>query len=103
MRGDTDFSQTAHLDRWDDQPDVGFLFGVDASMMLKLKAESLGKSEWKPLVRPARYDVATEERAKPINAKEQVVDERCFQNLNFAASMWPRSSTSRASVIARIG
>ena len=88
LRGDTDFSQTAHLDRWDDQPDVRFLFGIDASMMLKLKAESLGKSEakgkpspWKPLVRPARYDVATEERAKPINAREQVVDERNFQNL----------------------
>jgi hypothetical protein len=81
MRGDTDFSQTAHLDRWDDQPDVGFLFGLDASMRLKLKAESLGKSEWKELVRPARYEVATEERARPTNAREQVVVERNFQNL----------------------
>jgi len=88
LRGDTDFSQTAYLDRWDDQPDVQFLFGIDASMMLKLKAESLGKSEakgkpspWKELSRPARYEVATDERAKPVNAKEQVVDERCFKNL----------------------
>ena len=65
MRGDTDFSQTAHLDRWDDQPDVEFLFGVDAMVMLKLRAELLGKSEWKELSRPARYEVATEPRARP--------------------------------------
>jgi hypothetical protein len=81
LRGDTDFSQTAHLDRWDDQPDVRFLFGIDASQTLKARAELLDKSEWKPLARPARYEVATQERAKPLNVKEQVVAERCFKNL----------------------
>jgi hypothetical protein len=81
LRGDTDFTQSGRLDRWDDQPDVGFLFGVDAMATLKLRAESLGKSEWNELVRPARYEVATENRARPVNAKEQVVDERCFENL----------------------
>src|SRR6478609_6796147 len=29
LRGDTDFSQTEHLDRWDDAGDVRFLFGID--------------------------------------------------------------------------
>ena len=81
MRGDTDFSQTAHLDRWDDQPDVTFLFGVDAHKALLIRAESLAAGEWKELVRPTRYQVATEERARPINAKERVVDERNFENL----------------------
>ena len=30
LRGDTDFSQTEHLDRWDAAGDVSFLFGIDA-------------------------------------------------------------------------
>src|SRR6476646_6751792 len=30
VRGDTDFSQTEHLDRWDQAGDVRFLFGFDA-------------------------------------------------------------------------
>jgi len=81
LRGDTDFSQTVHLDRWDEQNDVRFLFGMDASQTLVLLAESLGKDEWKPLARPARYAVKTEPRARPANVKEQVVAERNFQNL----------------------
>ena len=81
LRGDTDFSQTAHLDRWDDQPDVRFLFGIDASQGLKLKAELLDKSAWKTLERPPRYEVKTEERARPVNVKEKIIAERNFQNL----------------------
>ena len=30
MRGDTDFTQTKHLDRWDSEKDVRFIFGFDA-------------------------------------------------------------------------
>jgi hypothetical protein len=81
LRGDTDFSQTAHLDRWDDQPLVRFLFGIDASATLKLEAESLEKCAWETLVRPDRYDVATDRRAKPQNVKKQVIVERCFEHL----------------------
>jgi len=81
MRGDTDFSQTAHLDRWDDQPDVEFLFGLDAHKTLKARAELLDESAWKELKRPPRYRVATEERAKPINVKEQIIAERGYKNL----------------------
>ena len=33
LRGDTDFSQTKHLDRWADQSDVRFIFGYDASKL----------------------------------------------------------------------
>lgn len=84
-RGDTDFSQTAHLDRWDDQPDVGFLFGMDASQKLKILAELLDKSAWKKLERPPRYEVKTQPRARPDNVKEQVIKERNFKNLRLAA------------------
>lgn len=59
MRGDTDFSQTAHLDRWDAHNDqtpgnVTFLFGLDAMPNLKLKAEALAAGCRAPLRRPAR-------------------------------------------------
>lgn len=30
LRGDTDFTQTAHLDGWDEQGDVRFVFGINA-------------------------------------------------------------------------
>jgi len=85
LRGDTDFSQTAHLDRWDDQPDVRFLFGIDASPTLKIRAELLGKSAWKRLERPPRYQLKTEPRARPANVKEQIVAERNFENLRLRA------------------
>ena len=39
LRGDTDFTQTAHLDRWDQAGDVHFLFGIDAMPNLKALAE----------------------------------------------------------------
>ncbi len=31
LRGDTDFSQTKHLDRWSADPRVQFIFGLDHS------------------------------------------------------------------------
>ena len=96
LRGDTDFSQTAYLDGWDDLRDdlrddasgeayVRFLFGIDAMENLKALAEALPKSAWKQLVRPSRHPVATEERAKPRNIKEQVIADRCFKHLRLAA------------------
>ena len=85
LRGDTDFSQTAHLDRWDAHGDVTFLFGIDASPMLKLKAELLDKSAWQKLSRPPRYDVKTRERAKPRDVKRQIIRERHFEHLRLRA------------------
>jgi hypothetical protein len=83
LRGDTDFSQTAHLDRWDQQPDVQFLFGIDAHPNLKLKAESLLRSAWKRLIRPDRSAAAS--RTKPKNVKEKIIGERLFKSLRLRA------------------
>lgn len=90
MRGDTDFSQTAHLDRWDARNDdaagkVTFLFGLDAHMNLKLQAEALAPHCWTKLARPPRYQVATKERSKPKDVKQQVIDRRGFENLRLNA------------------
>jgi hypothetical protein len=85
LRGDTDFSQTAHLDRWDAQGDVRFLFGIDAMPNLVRLAETLPASTWQRLDRPPRYAVATKERARPANVKEPIVAERNFTHLRLAA------------------
>ncbi|MBE7458734.1 MAG: transposase [Planctomycetia bacterium] len=41
FRGDTDFSQTAHLDRWHGQG-IRFIFGYDAAPTLKQRADGAG-------------------------------------------------------------
>jgi hypothetical protein len=81
VRGDTDFSQTAHLDRWDDRGNVRFLFGMDASPTLQLQAQLVDKSQWKELARPPRYQAETEPRARPDNIKQKVIAQRLFENL----------------------
>jgi len=44
LRGDTKFAQTEHLDRWDADPRVRFLFGYEALPNLKALAEGLPAS-----------------------------------------------------------
>ena len=50
--GDTDFTQTKHLDRWDDAGDLRFLFGIDARPNLVALAEQLPDSAYSFLERP---------------------------------------------------
>ncbi len=72
LRGDTDFSQTKHLDRWTDDPRVQFIFGLDCTANRHFLADELPGMKWQPLQRPPRYDVKTEPRARPVNVKEQI-------------------------------
>ncbi len=81
LRGDTDFTQTAHLDRWDDAGDVRFVFGINAMANLYEMVDNLPQKAWKRLRRPARYDVKTSPRARPANVKERVVAQREFENI----------------------
>lgn len=81
LRGDTDFTQTAHLDRWDDAGDVRFVFGIDAMPNLYEIVENLPQKAWKRLRRRAKYEVQTVSRVRPENVKEQVVKERGFKNI----------------------
>jgi hypothetical protein len=80
LRGDTDFSQTKHLDRWSADPRVQFIFGLDQSWAKHVAADDLPASAWQPLDRPARYQVKTQPRRKPTRVKEQIVREREFVN-----------------------
>jgi Transposase DDE domain group 1 len=81
LRGDGDFSQTEHLDRWNADPRVHFLFGYDPLPNLKARAEALPASAWKPLTRPPHYQVKTQPRARPDNVKEEIVRRRGFDVL----------------------
>ena len=80
LRGDTDFSSTRHLDRWD-AARVRFVFGMDAMPNLVKIAAGLSGHAWKRLQRPAKYEVKTETRSRPENIKERVVVERGFRNI----------------------
>jgi len=80
LRGDTDFTQRRELDRWDDQG-VRFIFGVDAMPNLVKTADLLPKSAWRRLERPAKYEVKTQPRERPVNIKEQIVRRREFENI----------------------
>jgi len=50
LRGDTDFSLTAHFDDWAQR--VDFVFGMDCSAALRSRAEALPAGAWTPLQRP---------------------------------------------------
>lgn len=81
LRGDTDFTQSKHLDRWDADPRVRFLFGFVAAGNLLTLADDLPQTAWKRLNRPPRYRVKTERRARPQNVKQRIVHERGYQNI----------------------
>lgn len=81
LRGDTDFSQTEHLDRWDNQPDVRFVFGYDAMAKLRDLADDLPADAWNELQRPPRYEVETEPRERPRHIKDDIVIQRKFDVL----------------------
>jgi hypothetical protein len=81
LRGDTDFSQTAHLDRWDAGGRITFVFGYDSKPNLEELAEQLPERAWQSLQRPARYQAVTGLRHRPENVKGRVVRERGFETL----------------------
>jgi hypothetical protein len=78
--GDTDFSQTVHLDRWH-KAGHRFVFGFDATPNLVRIANELPASAWSILPRPAKYEVKTEPRGRRENVKEQIVRENGYKNI----------------------
>jgi DDE family transposase len=80
LRGDTDFSQTKHLDRWSADPRVQFIFGLDQTAARHVLADDLQTTAWQTLERPPRYEVKTQPRHKPTRVKEEIVRQREFEN-----------------------
>jgi hypothetical protein len=81
LRGDTDFSQTEHLDGWNAVTQVRFIFGYDATPNLKQIANELPESSWRRLARPAGYEVKTTPRQRPDNVKDRIIREREYLRL----------------------
>jgi hypothetical protein len=79
LRGDTDFTLTGELDRWDGQG-IKFIFGMDAHPKVVNLAEALPAGAWKPLERLPRYEIATTARRKPQRVKESLVCFKGYEN-----------------------
>ena len=84
LRGDTAFTQTLHLDRWN-KAGVKFSFGMKAYGGLVDIAENVATKDWEHLSRSPKYDPSTPNRARPKNIKEQIVAARGYENKRLAA------------------
>jgi hypothetical protein len=80
LRGGTDFSHTAQLDRWDGTG-VKFILGLDAHAKVVQLAEALSASAWTPLERVPQYEIGTEPRTRPERVKEAIVRQKGYENL----------------------
>lgn len=78
LRGDTDFTMTQHLDRWDDAG-VRFVFGYDANPAFVERAETMHLNEYEHLVRKADLAFGAA-RARQPRVKENIVNEREYLN-----------------------
>ena len=92
LRGDTDFSLTAHFDRWAER--VDFVLGMDNNAALRGRAEALPEGCWHRLERPLDAQGQQEEkreegegevigatRARRDDVKQQIVTERGYLDL----------------------
>ena len=84
LRGDTDFALTREFDRWT-QDGVRFVFGLDAMKNLVGLAEGLARAAWRPLKRRERLTLTGDSRRRPRNAKQRVVEERGYENIELEA------------------
>jgi hypothetical protein len=81
LRGDTDFSLTAHFDAWATR--VDFIFGMDNTTALRSRAEALDETGWRRLHRPPAYVAATGAvRTRRPDTKAAIVVEREYLNLH---------------------
>jgi hypothetical protein len=86
FRGDTDFTQTKHLDRWDSVGDIRFIFGIDAHPKLVALAENLPETAYGYLERPER-PIQTVPRQQPERHKARIVRERGFETIHTEEEM----------------
>lgn len=85
LTGDTDFTQTAHLDRWDREGDITFVFGMDNNKTLCGLADDLPDSSFQRLQRRPKYEVQTSPRQRPERVKQQRVVDREYEDIRLTA------------------
>jgi hypothetical protein len=84
LRGDTDFTMTAHLDRWD-AAGVRFVFGYDANRGFVARADDIHPGDYEELVRKANAQFAGRPRTKPPRVREEIVKRRGYLNKRLIA------------------
>jgi hypothetical protein len=84
LRGDTDFTHTAQLDRWD-QAGICFILGLDAHPKAVGLAEGLSERAWQPLERLPKYEILSEPRQRPDRVKEGIVVAKGYENKKLIA------------------
>jgi DDE family transposase len=84
LRGDTDFSCTAALDRWSDDR-VRFILGYNAVKPLVFCAETAPEDFYEELQRRAERAIATSPRARPEKVQQRIIRERGFKNIRTIA------------------
>ena len=80
LRGDTDFTMTGHLDRWDALGYVRFIFGYDANPAFVSRAGSLPPEDYAELCRKADKAFKVKRRQKQSRVKEDIIRERGYLN-----------------------
>lgn len=84
LRGDTDFTMTEHLDRWD-AAGVRFVFGYDANPGFVARAQNLDPGDYEDLVRAANAQFAGRPRAKQPRVKQEIVEHRGYLDKRLVA------------------
>jgi hypothetical protein len=87
LRGDTAFSSTEHLDRWDESG-VKFVLGYSAHQNLCQIADSLPKTAWKRLDRSSANAADKVPRAKRPKVKEAIVVASGYKNKRLAGESY---------------
>jgi hypothetical protein len=78
LRGDTDFTMSQHLDRWDEDG-VRFVFGYDANPSFVERAGNVHPNEYEQLVREADRAFSSAREKQP-RVKEEIVKQRGYLN-----------------------
>lgn len=84
LRGDTAFTQTTELDRWDTDG-IRFVFGMPQHKNHTEIAENTPENDWKQLSRKPRYDPGTPNRSRRESVKRQIVEARGYKNRRLAS------------------
>ena len=84
LRGDSDFTHTAQLDRWD-QAGHFFILGMEARPKVVQLAQALSEQSWRAWERLPQYEILTEPRRRPDRVKEQIVVQKGYLNKKLVA------------------
>ena len=88
LRGDTDFTQTKHLDRWDAAGDVRFIFGIDADAQPQGAGRGPpGRGVQRPGAAAAVRDQDRAPRSGPSGSRREIVRQREFETIHLLEEM----------------